>query len=263
MSEVSEIDDEAWQAAKDAIVDGVLNEMPPEDFSDAIEVFDKGLWERGGITEDDSYIDLGVWLQNHKVPAGFDLLQYSGADEKIEETRLSELENGASPTKDEYVAFLRMWLINNSEEADGDVFPSFCLYPITHTDGRQCYFLGMITGDALSGVDEWIEGYFQDLTASQAYLRASGSISYDLDNEEAVQRFINEHLPKSAELPNTTDIEQLRLAWGREPLDDETSVVGSMTAEEAFSRVMRMKFDADDKVTEGEDAPPENEDDNA
>jgi hypothetical protein len=213
MGEEYEVSDEAWQTAKDAVVEGVLSGKPSKDYKTAVSRFETGLWERvelDGLYECESCVDQGVWIQNHKVPKGFDLLEHRD-DSEINEERLSQLEDGASPTQDEYLTFLRLWLICNSDDPDCDIIPAFGIYLLTHSDGRQCFFLSMNTGYAFTEINEWIEGYFPDVEDAQAYLRENGFIDCDKNDEAAVHQFIKKHLPTSAKLPNITDKEQILL----------------------------------------------------
>jgi phage gp29-like protein len=91
----------------------------------------------------------------------------------------------------------------------------------------------MTKGTSFTEITEWIEGYFSCVEDARIYLRETGYIG-DEFNEETTQEFIREHLPTSTNLPNTTDTERLLL--------DRERRASERKADEVAARAMQVKL---------------------
>jgi hypothetical protein len=154
-----EISDEALQTAIDVIVHAMLNEKFAKNFEPAKGDFEYGLEERGGPNQDESVVDIGAWIPIGSVPDKFDADEFEDYLDEFDAERLKAIESGVSPTHEEFVAVLRSWLVQNSENQDGHCIASYGVYPLIHSNGSRCYFLSTLSGYSMS-YSEHIEGFF-------------------------------------------------------------------------------------------------------
>ena len=195
MAREYEIDDESWQTAKDTIVECVLGGNNSKDLDDAKRSFEWGLEERDGPDQEESVVEIGAWISKDSVPDEFDKDEFEFYLDDFDDERLSALQNGASPTRDEFSGILVDWLSRECEFQEGDCIRTYGIYPLVHSDGKQCFFIGTISGYSMSYTDR-IEGYSLDTKSAMNTLRKTGFICADSDNEGDIRRFICECLSK-------------------------------------------------------------------
>ena len=193
MNNEHKIDDDEWQSAKDIIVESVLGGKYSKNYEVAKADFKYGLEERDGPNQDESVVDIGAWISKDDVPDKFDKDEFENYLDELDEGRLKAIEDGASPTHEEFISVLRSWLVSNSEDPAGNCISAYGIYPLVHSNGNQCFFLSTITGYSMS-YSQRIDGFFSDIVSAFGYLRKNGFVCADCDDENSVEEFINEHL---------------------------------------------------------------------
>ncbi len=189
-----EISDKSWQAAKDIIVESVISGIFKKKYEVAKNDFEYGLEERDQPNHDESIVGRGAWITDGAVPDKFDLDEFDNCLDWSEEERANAIENGAAPTREEFIVILGIWLSNICEFQESNDFSSFGVFPLVHSNGEQCLFICTVSGFSMS-YSEYVEGYFLDVGSAFAHLRKHGLICADIGDYDAVVKFIERCLP--------------------------------------------------------------------
>jgi hypothetical protein len=188
-----EIGDERWQMARDIIVESVISGNFPKKYEAAKSDFEYGLEERDGPNHDESVVDIGAWISSDAVPNKFDLDVFDSCLGWLDEERADAIENGASPTQEEFSLILENWLSDICEFQESAYFDAFGVYPLVHSNGKQCFFIVTMSGYSMS-YSESVLGYFSDIELAHGHLRQNGLICADVDDNKVVMKFVEKCL---------------------------------------------------------------------
>lgn len=82
----------------------------------------------------------------------------------VTDARLTELSNGAEPTKDEKGEYRRRVIAQVEDgSADADVIPGYWVRRLRHSDGRDVFALETVKGYSFSGVTNTFHGLFRNV----------------------------------------------------------------------------------------------------